>query len=46
MPEKDFLALMEKVGFRNIEVISKIRNARTGHKLAVCGNIRGYKQKL
>ncbi len=44
LPEKDFLALMEKVGFRNIEVISKIRNARTGHKLAICANIHAYKQ--
>jgi len=44
LPERDFLALMEKVGFRNIEVISKIRNARTGHKLAICANIRAYKQ--
>lgn len=43
LPERDFLALMEKVGFRNIEVISKVRNARTGHKLAICANIRGYK---
>ena len=44
LPEKDFLDLMEKAGFRNIEVISKIRNARTGHKLAACANIRAYKQ--
>ncbi len=43
LPEKEFLALMEKVGFRNIEVITRIRNARTGHKLAVCANIRAYK---
>ena len=43
LPERDFLALMEKVGFRNIKVISKIRNARTGHKLAICTNIRAYK---
>ena len=43
LPEKDFLALMEKIGFRNIKVISKIRNARTGHKLAICANIRAYK---
>ncbi|PIQ89771.1 MAG: arsenite S-adenosylmethyltransferase [Candidatus Omnitrophica bacterium CG11_big_fil_rev_8_21_14_0_20_42_13] len=43
LPEEDFLALMEKVGFKNIEVISKIRNARTGHKLALCANIRAYK---
>ncbi|HDZ76658.1 MAG TPA: hypothetical protein ENH41_01070 [Candidatus Omnitrophica bacterium] len=44
LPRKDFLALMEKVRFRNIEVISKIRNARTGHELAICANIRDYKQ--
>ena len=43
LPEKEFLALMEKVGFRDIEVISKIRNARTGHKLAICANLRAYK---
>ncbi len=41
--EKDFLALMGKVGFKNIEVISKCRNARTGHPLAICANIRAYK---
>ena len=41
--EKDFLYLMEKAGFKNIEVISKTRNARTGHPLAVCANIRAYK---
>ena len=43
LPEKDFLALMEKTGFSNTLVISKIRNARTGHALAVCANIRSYK---
>jgi len=43
LPEREFLTLMEKVGFKNIEVISKVRNARTGHKLAVCANIRAYK---
>ena len=41
--EKDFLALMEKIGFKDIEVISKCRNARTGHPLAICANIRAYK---
>lgn len=46
LPEKEFLDLMEKVGFKDIEVISKIRNARTGHKLAVCVNIRAYKAGL
>lgn len=43
LPERDFLALMERVGLESIEVISKIRNARTRHKLAVCANIRAYK---
>jgi len=41
--EKDFLALMEKTGFKNIEVISKCRNAHTGYKFAICANIRAYK---
>ena len=45
LPENYFLALMEKAGFKNIEIISKARNARTGHKLAVCANIRAYKIK-
>ncbi len=44
LPEKSFLSLMEKVGFKDIKVISKIRNARTGHPLALCANIRAYKK--
>jgi SAM-dependent methyltransferase len=43
LPENDFLALMEKAGFKNTLVISKIRNARTGHPLTLCANIRSYK---
>lgn len=43
LSEKDFLGLMGKVGFKNIEVISKLRNARTGHPLAICANIRAHK---
>lgn len=43
LPENDFLELMKKTGFKNTEVISKIRNARTGHALALCANIRSYK---
>ncbi len=43
LPEKDFLELMEKTGFKNTVIISKIRNARTGHALAICANIRSYK---
>ncbi len=43
LPEKEFLALMERVGFKNIEIISTVRNARTGHPLAICANVRAYK---
>jgi len=43
LAEKEFILLMEKVGFKNIEIISRVRNARTGHKLAVCANIRAFK---
>lgn len=43
LPEPDFLVLMKKVGFEKIEVISKLRNARTENKLATCANIRAYK---
>ena len=43
LPEKDFISLMGKAGFKNIEVVSKIRNARTGHPLAICANVRAYK---
>jgi SAM-dependent methyltransferase len=43
LPEKEFLVLMEKVGFKNIEVISRLKNARTGHRLAVCANVRAYR---
>src|SRR3989338_6646443 len=43
LPEEEFFALMQKTGFKNIEIISKIRNARTGHPLAICANIRAYK---
>jgi len=43
LPEEDFLSLMNKVGFKNIEILSKTRNARTGHPLAICANVRAYK---
>jgi arsenite methyltransferase len=45
LPETELLALMKAVGFTDVEVISKIRNARTGHELAVCANIRAYKPR-
>ncbi len=43
LTEVDFLSLMEKLGFKEIKVISKLRNARTNHPLALCANIRAYK---
>lgn len=43
LPEKEFIGLLKKTGFKNIEVLSRIRNARTRHPLAVCANIRSYK---
>jgi len=43
LPEADFFSLMKKVGFETLEIISKVRNARTGHKLAVCANVRAFK---
>ncbi len=43
MVEAEFLALMQGAGFINIEVLSKSRNARCGHKLAICAAIRAYK---
>lgn len=43
LPEPDFLTLMGKVGFERIEVPAKGRNARTGHELALCANIRALK---
>jgi len=43
LPEADFVALMRQVGFERVEVLSKYRNARCGHRLAICANIRAYK---
>jgi SAM-dependent methyltransferase/DNA-binding transcriptional ArsR family regulator len=43
LAEPDFVALMRKVGFGEVKTLSKSRNARTGHKLALCANIRAYK---
>ncbi len=45
LPEPDFVTLMRKVGFQQIEVLAKGRNARTGHELAVCANVRAYKPR-
>jgi SAM-dependent methyltransferase len=43
LPEKDFFALIKQAGFERVEVISKVRNARTGHELSICANIRAFK---
>jgi len=43
LPEKSFLNLMKKVGFVNVKVLSRGRNARTGHELAMFANIRALK---
>ena len=38
-----FVALMEEVGFKNVEILSTYRNARCGHEYAVVVNIMGRK---
>lgn len=43
LPERDFLASLELAGFSDSKVLWKGRNARTGHKLAVCAVIRAEK---
>jgi SAM-dependent methyltransferase len=45
LTEKNLITLMKKSGFEKIELISKVRNARTGHQLAICANIRAFKPK-
>jgi SAM-dependent methyltransferase len=43
LPEADFLTRLRAAGFGDVEVLWKGRNARTGHKLAVCAVIRARK---
>ncbi|MCW4039457.1 MAG: methyltransferase domain-containing protein [Candidatus Bathyarchaeota archaeon] len=43
LPKKGFVALMQQVGFTGIEVFSTVRNARTGHELAICANMQAFK---
>lgn len=43
LPEKTFLGSMKKVGFTNVRVLSRGRNARTGHELAMFANIVAHK---
>lgn len=44
LPESELLGLMRETGFEAIEVLSKGRNARTGHSLAECAVIRALKE--
>ncbi|MDP3766125.1 MAG: methyltransferase domain-containing protein [Nanoarchaeota archaeon] len=39
-----FVALMEEVGFKNVEVLSTCRNARCGHEYAVVASIKAFKR--
>ncbi len=43
LTEADFLSRLRSAGFRDVEVLWKGRNARTGHELAVCAVIRAEK---
>ena len=43
LTEKAFLDLMRKVGFTNIVVLSRGRNARTRHSYAIFANIVAHK---
>lgn len=43
LTEPDFLACLKSAGFRGAQILWKGRNARTGHKLAVCAVIRAEK---
>ena len=44
LTEKDFLKLLAKVGFIDVSVVLRGRNARTGHKYAIFANIVGTKE--
>ncbi|MEF8787603.1 MAG: methyltransferase domain-containing protein [Planctomycetota bacterium] len=43
LTEPDFLSRLQDAGFSSAEVLSKGRNARTGHELATCAVIRAEK---
>jgi SAM-dependent methyltransferase len=42
-PKDEFLERMKRVGFANPQVLWSGRNARTGHKLAICAVIKAEK---
>ncbi|UCH38090.1 MAG: methyltransferase domain-containing protein [Candidatus Bathyarchaeota archaeon] len=43
LPEQAFLDLLKQSGFEKVEMIAKVRNARTGHEYSICANVRAYK---
>jgi len=45
LPECDFLNLLEENGLSHPKVLWLGRNARTGHKLALCAIIRAERKK-
>ena len=46
LPQDDFLEFLSVAGFSNPKVLLTSRNARTGHKLALCAVIRAEKENL
>jgi SAM-dependent methyltransferase len=45
LPQNDFLELLRSAGLNNPRILWTGRNARTGHKLALCAAIRAEKKK-
>ncbi len=45
LPQNDFLELLRSAGFSNPRILWQGRNARTGHKLALCAVIRAEKKE-
>ena len=43
LPKAEFLSRLQAAGFRDAQLLWQGRNARTGHKLAVCAVIRAEK---
>ena len=43
LPKAEFVSRLRAVGFRDVQILREVRNARTGHKLAVCAVIRAEK---
>ena len=43
LPETEFLSRLRAAGFRDVQVLWRGRNARTGHELSLCAVIRAEK---